>query len=144
MESGEPGSRPRSIIPPCKVLPTNWPIATARAIATGCCAEPSRSPGRIVSFALAIGAWPMLETAQIGGDAGSYRSVAQLVEHRSPKPGVAGSSPATPASQINRLVERTGTVFSTDRCRWPHYRRVFSAPTQKGVGGAAPPEPRGG
>ena len=26
------------------------------------------------------------------------RSVAQLVEHRSPKPGVAGSSPATPAS----------------------------------------------
>ena len=29
---------------------------------------------------------------------GPYRSVAQLVEHRSPKPGVAGSSPATPAS----------------------------------------------
>src|SRR6185312_11213407 len=29
----------------------------------------------------------------------SHRSVAQLVEHRSPKPGVAGSSPATPASQ---------------------------------------------
>jgi NAD(P)-dependent dehydrogenase (short-subunit alcohol dehydrogenase family) len=28
----------------------------------------------------------------------SRRSVAQLVEHRSPKPGVAGSSPATPAS----------------------------------------------
>ena len=27
----------------------------------------------------------------------SRRSVAQLVEHRSPKPGVAGSSPATPA-----------------------------------------------
>ena len=25
------------------------------------------------------------------------RSVAQLVEHRSPKPGVAGSIPATPA-----------------------------------------------
>ncbi len=29
----------------------------------------------------------------------SHRSVAQLVEHRSPKPGVAGSSPATPASR---------------------------------------------
>ena len=27
----------------------------------------------------------------------SDRSVAQLVEHRSPKPGAAGSSPATPA-----------------------------------------------
>ena len=26
------------------------------------------------------------------------RSVAQLVEHRSPKPGAAGSSPATPAN----------------------------------------------
>ena len=31
------------------------------------------------------------------------RSVAQLVEHRSPKPGVAGSSPATPASKIKYL-----------------------------------------
>ena len=29
--------------------------------------------------------------------ANSNRSVAQLVEHRSPKPGAAGSSPATPA-----------------------------------------------
>ncbi len=28
------------------------------------------------------------------------RSVAQLVEHRSPKPGVAGSIPATPAEGI--------------------------------------------
>ena len=27
----------------------------------------------------------------------SYRSVAQLVEHRSPKPGAGGSSPSTPA-----------------------------------------------
>ena len=54
-------------------------------------------------FALAIGALPMLETARIGGDAGPYRSVAQLVEHRSPKPGVAGSSPATPASEIKYL-----------------------------------------
>ena len=26
-----------------------------------------------------------------------YRSVAQLVEHRSPKPGAGGSSPSTPA-----------------------------------------------
>jgi hypothetical protein len=26
-----------------------------------------------------------------------YRGVAQLVEHRSPKPGVAGSSPVSPA-----------------------------------------------
>src|SRR5579872_183038 len=34
---------------------------------------------------------------------GSHRSVAQLVEHRSPKPGVAGSSPATPASNIKYL-----------------------------------------
>ena len=31
------------------------------------------------------------------------RSVAQLVEHRSPKPGVAGSSPATPASERTEL-----------------------------------------
>ena len=31
--------------------------------------------------------------------ANSNRSVAQLVEHRSPKPGAAGSSPATPANK---------------------------------------------
>ena len=30
--------------------------------------------------------------------AASVRSVAQLVEHRSPKPGVAGSIPVTPAT----------------------------------------------
>jgi hypothetical protein len=51
-------------------------------------------------FALAIGAPPMLETARIDSAADPHRSVAQLVEHRSPKPGVAGSSPATPASII--------------------------------------------
>ena len=36
------------------------------------------------------------------------RSVAQLVEHRSPKPGVAGSSPATPANISTDL--QIGTV----------------------------------
>ena len=30
-----------------------------------------------------------------------FRRVAQLVEHRSPKPGVAGSIPATPAEIAN-------------------------------------------
>ncbi len=28
-----------------------------------------------------------------------FRSVAQLVEHRSPKPGAVGSSPSTPAKK---------------------------------------------
>ena len=32
------------------------------------------------------------------GPAAGVRSVAQLVEHRSPKPGVAGSIPVTPAT----------------------------------------------
>ncbi len=38
----------------------------------------------------------------MGLPAGSpfYRGVAQLVEHRSPKPGVAGSSPVPPATFI--------------------------------------------
>ena len=37
------------------------------------------------------------------------RGVAQLVEYRSPKPVVAGSSPAAPASKINNLnCDRTG------------------------------------
>jgi hypothetical protein len=31
------------------------------------------------------------------------RSVAQLVEHRSPKPGVGGSSPFAPASEFGGL-----------------------------------------
>ena len=55
-------------------------------------------PGWVNRFALAIGAFPMLETARIGGDARFRRGVAQLVEYRSPKPVVAGSSPAAPAS----------------------------------------------
>src|SRR5215472_9263547 len=50
-------------------------------------------------FGLAKWAWPMLETARIARCFDPARSVAQLVEHRSPKPGVAGSSPATPASK---------------------------------------------
>src|SRR4029077_19518786 len=32
------------------------------------------------------------------------RSVAQWLEHRSPKPGVAGSSPATPANKIRHFL----------------------------------------
>ena len=55
-------------------------------------------PDTVKRFALAIGAFPMLETARIGGDARFRRGVAQLVEYRSPKPVVAGSSPAAPAS----------------------------------------------
>jgi hypothetical protein len=39
----------------------------------------------------------------------SYRSVAQLVEHRSPKPGAGGSSPSTPAT-IGNNYER-GSYF---------------------------------
>ena len=35
--------------------------------------------------------------------ANSNRSVAQLVEHRSPKPGAAGSSPATPAKDREKM-----------------------------------------
>ena len=31
-----------------------------------------------------------------------WRSVAQLVEHRSPKPGAGGSSPSTPARSVTR------------------------------------------
>ena len=37
---------------------------------------------------------------QSGGDCGIiflHRGIAQLVEHRSPKPGVVGSNPAAPA-----------------------------------------------
>ena len=65
-------------------------LAQKRALEQGVC-----------RFALAIRACPVLETPlnrrqrQV-----PCRSVAQLVEHRSPKPGVAGSSPATPASYV--------------------------------------------
>jgi hypothetical protein len=40
---------------------------------------------------------------RIGGTLGSDRGVAQLVEYRSPKPVVAGSSPAAPASLCKYL-----------------------------------------
>ena len=32
-----------------------------------------------------------------------HRGIAQLVEHRSPKPGVGGSSPSAPAKKIERF-----------------------------------------
>ena len=38
-----------------------------------------------------------------------YRSVAQLVEQRSPKPPVRGSSPLTPASYCAEVVESVDT-----------------------------------
>ncbi len=44
--------------------------------------------------------WPLTIKPPITGDCGS---VAQLVEHRSPKPGVVGSSPAAPAKWNTRL-----------------------------------------
>jgi hypothetical protein len=82
-------------------------------------------------FALAIGAFPMLETARIGGNAGPHRSVAQLVEHRSPKPGVAGSSPATPAREVSdfdrsdsNALEQIGSPLvpaCLDLWPWPQY-----------------------
>ena len=34
-----------------------------------------------------------------------YRGVAQLVEYRSPKPGVAGSIPVAPASRLARQIQ---------------------------------------
>src|SRR4029077_111207 len=44
------------------------------------------------------------------------RSVAQWLEHRSPKPGVAGSSPATPANEIKGLSQLyQSSIFPKNR-----------------------------
>ena len=43
------------------------------------------------------------------------RSVAQLVEHRSPKPGVAGSSPAGPVSQSLRSCFQARQCLALER-----------------------------
>ena len=52
------------------------------------------------------------------------RGIAQLVEHRSPKPGVVGSSPATPAMKrshqnvklfIERIIEIKSRLLLTSR-----------------------------
>ena len=40
-----------------------------------------------------------------------FRSVAQLVEHRSPKPGVAGSIPATPAKIAFKAIGSKSTII---------------------------------
>src|SRR5581483_5005725 len=45
------------------------------------------------------------------------RSVAQWLEHRSPKPGVGGSSPSTPARRREGLEARSGCRTSQDGCR---------------------------
>ena len=63
------------------------------------------------------------------------RSVAQLVEHRSPKPGAAGSSPATPAKEKNIMnIEKKKTspaLFvrqvrqELQKVTWPQRRDTF-------------------
>ena len=67
--------------------------------------------------------------------ANSNRSVAQLVEHRSPKPGAAGSSPATPAKkQVEKIMENKKTspaLFvrqvrqELQKVTWPQRRDTF-------------------
>ena len=63
------------------------------------------------------------------------RSVAQLVEHRSPKPGAAGSSPATPAKRnenMNIEKKKTSPALFVRQVRqelqkvtWPQRRDTF-------------------
>ena len=63
------------------------------------------------------------------------RSVAQLVEHRSPKPGAAGSSPATPAKKVeimNIEKKKTSPALFVRQVRqelqkvtWPQRRDTF-------------------
>ena len=94
-------------------------------------------------FALAIRPQPMLETARgVAAMPLPLRSVAQLVEHRSPKPGVAGSSPATPANKIKGL----GRDFpSNSNCknrqrvnpRGRHARARAGQPSRSGNSGCA-------
>ena len=52
-----------------------------------------------------------------GAENGSFRSVAQLVEQRSPKPQVGGSSPFWPAIFLNdRLKSSDGDCQVADLC----------------------------
>ena len=55
----------------------------------------------------------------------SYRSVAQLVEHRSPKPGAGGSSPSTPAT-IGNDYERGGLFRLSLFFRCPQIRKLLA------------------
>src|SRR5262245_33749270 len=52
------------------------------------------------------------------------RSVAQWLEHRSPKPGVGGSSPSTPASGFNNLRDRHP---EQTECMDPSWTQSYSA-----------------
>ena len=54
-----------------------------------------------------------------------YRGIAQLVEHWSPKPGVVGSSPATPATKIRSAF--VGRIFVYVYLRTRTVRRVLPA-----------------
>src|SRR5947208_11644211 len=58
--------------------------------------QPPLTDCEIADFGLRIG-WPFESAIRNRQSAIDCRSVAQLVEHRSPKPGVAGSIPAGPA-----------------------------------------------
>lgn len=64
--------------------------------------------------ALGIAYWPPLD----------YRGVAQLVEYRSPKPGVVGSSPSAPASRLIQIATHAKpNASSLSRLSPPAQRR---------------------
>ena len=56
------------------------------------------------------------------------RSLAQLVEHRSPKPRVVGSSPPTPASSFKQLATRTAGTIGSDGLLWLGANPLAAAP----------------
>ena len=65
----------------------------------------------LVSWALRCGVASLVGTGGVGGcgvrpQESACRGVAQLAEHRSPKPGVASSSPAAPA-RPPRIADRS-------------------------------------
>ena len=102
---------------------TDKVIATfGQALGDGCCARPARvCPGRAVP-PLPSGRRLCLKRRGSAATPVPCRSVAQLVEHRSPKPGVAGSSPATPASPGPEIaiVGRSRPLCQTSRELWSH------------------------
>ena len=62
-----------------------------------------------------------------------FRSVAQLVERRSPKPEVAGSMPATPAKTVKKNMKFNPAKYlrevrqEVSKVTWPSKRETFTS-----------------
>src|SRR5213592_2271350 len=93
---------------PSRVVAVAQSVRALDCGSRGCGFDSRQPPWWIADWRLRIADWarPLYQSAiRNPQSAIDFRSVAQLVEHRSPKPGVAGSIPAGPVENVKSRSE---------------------------------------